>query len=97
MELIPRNDWLLLEGFPDEVRNAPINPESRIIVPDCAREPSRLSKVLAIGPKVSQDGSVKVGDTVLTKRYGGAESKDAKGERFFFMRLEEVDAKVTNA
>jgi co-chaperonin GroES (HSP10) len=94
---------VLLESFPDECRNTKVNLEPRIIIPDCAKEPSRLAKVLAVGDGKMQDGQrhifeVAVGDTVLCRRYGGAEAKAANGQKYFFMRDngEEILAKVNN-
>lgn len=90
----PRGDNVWLESFPDEVRGARLNFKPRILVPYQAAEPSRFAKVLAIGPKVAQNGLIHVGDIVLCQRYGGAEAKDSKGEQFFFMRESEILAKV---
>jgi chaperonin GroES len=101
MNVQPLADWLHLESFPDDFRQAKLNLDPRVIIPDCAKEPSRLAKVLAVGTGKLQNGerhlfSVRPGDTVLCLRYGGAEAKAANGERFFFMRESEILAKVSN-
>ena len=51
-----------------------------IYIPDTAKEKPQEGKVLAIGKKRDDDGKeipfdVKVGDIVLTSRYGGTEVK----------------------
>lgn len=88
----PRNDQVLLESLADEVRGARLNTKPLIVVPYQAAEPSRLAKVVAIGPKVAC--GIIPGETVLCQRYGGAETKDAKNEKYFFMREEEILARV---
>jgi hypothetical protein len=89
-ELRLRKDWVQLEAFADECRNAALQLEPRIIVPSQAAEPSRLSRVVAVGPEVSD---VRVGDIVLSQRYGGA-ALEYKGEHVFLMREENLLAKV---
>lgn len=44
-----------------------------IIIPDSAREKPQMGEVVAVG--TADDFTVKVGDTVLLPKYGGAEVK----------------------
>jgi co-chaperonin GroES (HSP10) len=90
----PRNDQVLLESFPDEVRNTRVNLEPRIILPDSQKEPSRFSKVLAIGPVVAQNGDVKVGDIVFTSRYPKS-CQNVDGKLLVIVREEEILCRVT--
>ena len=52
-----------------------------ILIPDSAKEKPQEARVIALGPgKVDEDGKkiefeVKVGDIVLTSKYGGTEVK----------------------
>jgi len=94
MEIEPLKDRVWLESLHEEVRGASLNIKPKIIVPYQAAEPSRLAKVLAIGPKVAQNGDLKPGMIVLCQRYGGAESRDAEHARYFFMQEKEIVAIV---
>ncbi len=65
-----------IESLPDDFRQAPLdyNLRQTLIIPDRAKEPSRLAKVLALGSEPAQDGvhypfTVAVGDIVLCNRY----------------------------
>ena len=63
-----------------------------IVIPDAAKEKPQQAKVIALGTgKLNDDGSrsgfdVKVGDIVLTSKYGGTEVK-----------LDEEEYKVLNS
>lgn len=52
-----------------------------IVIPDSAKEKPQEAKVIAVGPgKLDEDGKriamdVKVGDVILTSKYGGTEIK----------------------
>jgi co-chaperonin GroES (HSP10) len=102
MTLLLRGDRVQVEGFFDDYRGSPLLSHSSIIIPDIAKEPSRLAKVVAIGDGRLQDGtqhvfSVKVGDLVLCQRYPktGAGVK-WHGNELFFMSETEILAKVEN-
>ena len=93
-------DLVQIEGLPDDYRGAPIGNSSCIVIPDVAKEPSRLAKVVALGNGKMQDGtvyefSVKVGDTVLCTRYpkSGAGVK-WQDKELFLMSETEILAKV---
>lgn len=95
-------DLVQVEGLPDDYRGAPLNHSlnSRIVIPDVAKEPNRLAKVVAIGNGRMHDGtqyefSVKVGDIVLCTRYPktGAGVK-WQGKELFFMSESEILALV---
>ena len=74
--LIFRGNLVRIESFPDDFRNAPIefNMSQTLIIPDCAKEPSRLARVIALGDGKMKNGeryefSVAPGDIVLCNRY----------------------------
>jgi chaperonin GroES len=75
-KIIPVGDRILIEHLPqkDQVRGG-------VIIPDSAQEKSQEAKVIALGSgHKGKDGKttpfeVKVGDTVLVAKYGGAEVK----------------------
>src|ERR671938_507491 len=66
-----------------------------IIIPDTAKEKAQVGEVVAVGEgKVREDGTrqpldVKVGDTVLFGKYGGADAK-IDGEEYVIFREEEL-------
>ncbi len=75
-ELILRSGFVRIESLPDDFRQAPLdyNLRQTLIIPDRAKEPSRLAKVLALGSEPAQDGvhypfTVAIGDIVLCNRY----------------------------
>ncbi|OHB21194.1 MAG: co-chaperone GroES [Parcubacteria group bacterium RIFCSPLOWO2_01_FULL_48_18] len=72
MNFKPLNDHVVLEPLEEETRT-----KSGIVIPDTAeKEKPVKGKVLAVGPGKYNDAgtripvSVKVGDTVLFKKYG---------------------------
>jgi co-chaperonin GroES (HSP10) len=92
-----------IESFPDDYRKASLdyNLTQTLIIPDFAKEPSRLAKVLALGSGDMQDGeryefSVEPGDIVLCPRYPQSCQviKRSNGEVITVMREEEIIAKV---
>lgn len=97
-----RENWVRIESFPEDFRNAPLNYNliQTIVIPDCAKEPSRLGKVLALGNGRMQNGehyefSVQVGDVVLTNRYPQSGKSFKHGdEEVFLMRESEILAVV---
>lgn len=76
MKIIPLFDNVLIEPVEAEEKTA-----SGIILPDTAKEKPQQGKVVAIGKgKVGPKGDVhpmevKVGDTVMYKKWGGNEVK----------------------
>ena len=76
MKVRPLQDRVLVKRVESETRSA-----GGIIIPDTAKEKPMSAKVIAIGTgKLNDDGSrapfdVKVGDIVLTSKYGGTEIK----------------------
>ena len=66
VNLVSLRDKVILESFPDEIRGTPLLSKSKIVIPGQYAETSRLAKVIAIGPKVTE---VKPGQTVLCNRY----------------------------
>lgn len=73
----PLGDRVLVEAIEDEGEVK----EGGIIIPESAKEKPMQSKVVALGTgKTDDDGKkvpfeVKVGDTILTSKYGGTEIK----------------------
>lgn len=66
MNLVSLRDKVILESFPDEIRGTPLLSKSKLIHPGQYAETSRLAKVIAVGPKVTE---VAPGQTVLCHRY----------------------------
>jgi chaperonin GroES len=77
----PLGDRVLVEAIEEEAVQ-----EGGIIIPDTAKEKPQRAKVVALGTgKKDDDGKkipfeVKVGDVVLTSKYGGTEIKYAGKE-----------------
>ena len=75
----------MLKPLHDNVVLAPLEAEERtaggIVLPDSAQEKQARGQVVAVGPgRLLKDGrrgpmSVKVGDRVITSKYGGTEVK----------------------
>ncbi|MCX6783919.1 MAG: co-chaperone GroES [candidate division WWE3 bacterium] len=66
---------VLIEPLEGEQKTA-----SGIIIPDSAREKPQKGKIIAAGPGKTEDGkltpvSVKIGDTVMYKKWGGTDIK----------------------
>lgn len=76
MKVTPLFDNVLIEPLEAESKTA-----SGIILPDTAKEKPQMGKVIAVGKgKVGPKGDthpmvVKVGDTVMYKKWGGNEVK----------------------
>ena len=73
-----------IQPLADRVVVKPLEQESKtksgIIIPDTAKEKSQKGKVVAVGKGKYEDGklvplTVKLGDIVLYKEYGGDEMK----------------------
>ena len=66
-----------------------------VIIPDSAKEKPQEAKVIALGAGIkSKDGTVtpfevKVGDTVLVAKYGGAEVK-LDGQKYTLVREDDI-------
>lgn len=66
-----------------------------IIIPDAAREKPQQAKVIALGSGIKNDKGeirpfeVKVGDTVLVAKYGGAEVK-LDGKKYTLVREDDL-------
>lgn len=90
----PLFDYLLIE---------PLNREttlpSGIVIPDTAKEKPQEGKVVAVGSgKRDEEGNkitleVKVGDTVMYKKWGGTEVK-IEGKEFLLVKEEDVLAVI---
>jgi len=87
-----------LKPLADRVVVQPIEQESKtksgIIIPDTAKEKSHMGEVIAVGPGKVIDGkleemTVKVGNKVLYKEYGGDEFK-MDGEEVIILKEEDI-------
>ncbi len=87
-----------IQPLADRVVVKPLEQESKtksgIIIPDTAKEKSQKGKVLAKGPGKYEEGklvplSVKIGDVVLYKEYGGDEIK-LDGEEVMILKEEDI-------
>ena len=76
MNIKPLGDRVLVEAI--EVKDTV---KGGIYIPDSAKEKPQEAKVIAVGPGKKDDNGklipmdVKVGDTILTSKYGGTEIK----------------------
>lgn len=75
MKIHPLADRVVVKPLEQESKT-----KSGIIIPDTAKEKSQKGKVVAVGQGKYDDGklvplSVKVGDMVLYREYGGEELK----------------------
>ncbi len=86
----PLSDYLLIEPLERETTLP-----SGIVIPDTAKDKPQEGKVLATGPgKKDEDGEVipmgiKVGSTVMYKKWGGTEIK-AEGKELLLVKEEDV-------
>ena len=87
-----------IQPLADRVVVRPLEQESKtksgIIIPDTAKEKSQKGRVLAKGSGKFEDGklvplSVKIGDIVLYKEYGGDEIK-LDGENVIILKEEDI-------
>ena len=97
--LIIRSGFVRIEALADDFRNAPLdfNLRQTIVIPDCAREPSRLAKVKQLGENGANgyEYDVRVGDIVLCNRYPSSfVGFEWRGEKVALMLEEEILAKV---
>jgi len=94
--LIIRSGFVRIEALADDFRNAPLdfNLRQTLVIPDCAREPSRLAKIKQLGDN-GYEYDVRVGDIVLCNRYPSSfVGFEWRGERVALMLEEEILAKV---
>ncbi|MFZ2587578.1 MAG: co-chaperone GroES [Alphaproteobacteria bacterium] len=89
----PLNDRVLVERVEAETKTA-----SGIIIPDSAKEKPQQAKVVAVGPgKWNEDGDerikmdVKVGDTVMFKKWGADEVK-VDGKEYLILAESDIIA-----
>lgn len=87
-----------LKPLADRVVVKPIEQESKtksgIIIPDTAKEKSHMGVVIAVGPGRIDDGNlqemtVKVGNKILYKEYGGEEFK-MDGQEVIILKEEDI-------
>ena len=89
MKIHPLADRVVVKPLEQESKT-----KSGIIIPDTAKEKSQKGKIIAKGPGKYEDGklvplSVKIGDTVLYKEYGGDEMK-LDGENVMILKEEDI-------
>jgi len=89
MKIKPLGDRVVVRPLEQESKT-----KSGIIIPDTAKEKSHQGEVIAIGQGRYQDGklmplTVKLGDKVLYKEYGGDEFKLA-GEEVVILKEEDI-------
>ncbi|MFC1474794.1 co-chaperone GroES [bacterium] len=95
MKLVPLGDRVVLQ----RLETADDKTAGGILLPDNAREKPQEAKVVAVGPgKKDDDGKlidmeVKVGDVVLTAKWGGTEFK-IEGEDYVIVSEDEILAKI---
>ena len=71
---------------------------SGIVIPDTAKEKPQEGKVVAVGPGKMEKGelikpTIKVGDRILYKRYGGDEIK-IEGKDYLMVSVEDILAVI---
>lgn len=93
MKIVPLADRVVIKPLEQESKT-----KSGIIIPDTAKEKSQKGKVVAVGKGKYEDGklvplSVKLGDIVLYKEYGGDEIK-LDGEEVMILKEEDILAIV---
>jgi len=95
MKLVPLGDRVVLQ----RLETAEEKTAGGILLPDSAKEKPQEAKVVAVGPgKKDDDGKlipmeVKVGDVVLTAKWGGTEFK-IDGEDYVIVSEDEILAKI---
>lgn len=94
LKIKPAPGYLLLEPMEAQEKTA-----SGIYLPDSASEKPQQAKVLAVGDEeITENGtkrraSVKVGDVVIYKKWGGNEVK-LKGIEYLFAKFDDILAVV---
>ncbi len=93
-KITPAPGYLLLEPMEKEVKTS-----SGIYLPDSASEKPQKAKVLAVGDEETTDNgtkrkaSVKAGDVVIYKKWGGNEVK-LDGIDYLFAKFDDILAVV---
>lgn len=93
-KLKPLSDYLLIEPVEKDTTLP-----SGIVIPDTAKEKPLEGKVIAVGPGKRDDSGnrvpmeIKVGDTVMYKKWGGTEIK-LDGKDMLLVREEDILAIV---
>ena len=95
IKLKPLADRLVVKPLEQESKT-----KSGIIIPDTAKEKSQKGKVISVGPGKFKNGeliplTIKVGDVVLYKEYGGDEVK-LDGEDVMILKEEDILAVITD-
>ena len=90
----PLFDYVLIEPLEKETTLP-----SGIVIPDSAKEKPQKGKVIATGPGKTDDGkliplTVKVGDIVMYKKWGGTEIK-IDGKEYLLVKEEDLLATVS--
>ncbi len=90
----PLFDYVLIEPLEKETTLP-----SGIVIPDSAKEKPQEGKVVAAGPGKTDDGkliplTVKVGDVVMYKKWGGTEIK-IDGKEHLLVKEEDLLATVS--
>jgi chaperonin GroES len=93
MKLKPLSDNILIAPLEAEHKTA-----SGILIPDTAKEKPQEGKVVAVGPGRVEEGklmplSVKVGDIVLYKKWGGNDVK-VDGKEMLIVKEEDILAVI---
>ena len=85
LNIKPLSDRVLVEPAPAETKTA-----SGLIIPDNAKEKPQKGTVVAVGNgKKDEPLTVKVGDTVLYRKYGGTDLK-LEGKDYLMMRESDI-------
>lgn len=89
MKLKPLADRVVVKPLAQETKT-----KSGLIIPDTAKEKSHQGKIIAVGEGKYEDGklmplTVKVGDLVLYKEYGGDEIK-LDGEEVVILKEDDI-------
>ncbi len=89
MKIHPLADRVVVKPLEEESKT-----KSGIIIPDTAKEKSHKGKVVAVGKGKFDDGkleplTVKIGDVVLYKEYGGDEIK-LDGAEVMILKEEDI-------
>ncbi len=85
----PLEDRIVIQALEGEQTTA-----SGLVIPDTAKEKPQEGSVLAVGPGRYEDGQrlpldIKVGDTVIFRKYGGTEVK-YNGEDYLILSARDV-------
>lgn len=93
MKIRPLGDRVVIKSIEQESKT-----KAGIIIPDTAKEKSHQGEVIAVGPGKIDDGnriemSVKIGDKILYKEYGGDEFK-LDGKEVIVLKEEDIIAVI---